>query len=399
MPSGIPQGVGGDGMPLIAAGVVGGRARGSQINVMQNQAAQKTQQQTTALMGDDLFNAMIQSQESQQRYNKTQYNRYAPVSRVGVAESLWDAVSAPFARKKMQEDKKELFDQQQAYQQRQLQAATQKLMEERKERKEQILPVIQDTFKNMDPKAQEGLALQWAASDSDPKEFLKYVDAEMNQDADVRNDRNGVPRYVGGSKNGEAVFPDVEATPNTQQTLSTEKGLRGEFNKLIAPYQMVNQAYGRVKVSAKNPSAAGDLSLIFNYMKMLDPGSTIREGEFATAQNSTSVPGRIQARYNQLMNGERLAVDQRVDFVDRADSLYQAAKDNAAKTAQAYTLISTKAGVDVDSVIANFSVMDTYAPPEAKALIPPEAIEYLKQHPEQKEAFKAKYGSLPEGVQ
>ena len=221
----------------------------------------------------------------------------------------------------------------------------------------------------------------------------------MNQDADVRNDQNGVPRYVGGANNGERVFPDVEMTPNKQQALSTESGLRGEFNTLIKPYQLVNQAYGRVKVSADNPSAAGDLSLIFNYMKMLDPGSTIREGEFATAQNSTSVPGQIQARYNQLMSGERMNVTQREDFVNRADSLYKAAQQNAEKTAQAYTLIATKAGVDTDAVIANFSVMDNYAAPKAVVSIPPSAIEYLKKNPEHKEAFKRKYGSLPEGVQ
>ena len=58
-------------------------------------------------------------------------------------------------------------------------------------------------------------------------------------------------------------------------------------------------------------------------MKVLDPGSTVREGEFATAQNSASVPDRLRAKYNQVMRGEKLAPAQRADFVDRAGSLFK----------------------------------------------------------------------------
>ena len=38
------------------------------------------------------------------------------------------------------------------------------------------------------------------------------------------------------------------------------------------------------------PDAAGDMALIFSYMKMLDPNSTVREGEYATAQDAGSIP-------------------------------------------------------------------------------------------------------------
>jgi len=38
-------------------------------------------------------------------------------------------------------------------------------------------------------------------------------------------------------------------------------------------------------------------------MKILDPGSVVREGEFATAQNSAGIPERIRAKYNR--NTER----------------------------------------------------------------------------------------------
>ena len=56
------------------------------------------------------------------------------------------------------------------------------------------------------------------------------------------------------------------------------------------------------------------ISLIFGFMKMLDPGSVVREGEFATAQNAASIPDRIRNAYNRALEGTRLNPQQREMF-------------------------------------------------------------------------------------
>lgn len=86
----------------------------------------------------------------------------------------------------------------------------------------------------------------------------------------------------------------------------------------------MDSAYRKIASAANNPSAAGDLSLIFGYMKMLDPGSTVREGEFATAQNATGVPERVLNSYNRVMSGERLSETQRSDFSGQAKNVWDA---------------------------------------------------------------------------
>ena len=48
--------------------------------------------------------------------------------------------------------------------------------------------------------------------------------------------------------------------------------------------------------------------------------------------------------------------DQRADFVNRSEKLFNAALGEAQKTADAYTFIAESAGVDVPSVLANFTV-------------------------------------------
>ncbi len=111
----------------------------------------------------------------------------------------------------------------------------------------------------------------------------------------------------------------IETEEKKEENTSTTS-LRKEFNALpeVKEFSKVRSAYNKVKEAGKDPSAAGDLSLIFNYMKILDPGSVVREGEFATAQQATGVSGKIINTYNQLLKGTRLNADQRDDFLNQA---------------------------------------------------------------------------------
>jgi hypothetical protein len=102
-----------------------------------------------------------------------------------------------------------------------------------------------------------------------------------------------------------------------------ETKFRKEYNDQTKPYQEVKSAYGRVLSS--EDTAVGDLSLIFGYMKMLDPGSVVREGEFATAQNAAGVPERITNIYNKVATGQRLSPSQRESFKGQAKGLYSSA--------------------------------------------------------------------------
>lgn len=95
-------------------------------------------------------------------------------------------------------------------------------------------------------------------------------------------------------------------------------------NKQVQDYKNVVISYNTIRSAAENPSAAGDLSLIFQYMKVLDPGSTVREGEFANAQNAAGVPDRIRNLFNNWSKGQRLDEKQRQDFVTQAKKIVDA---------------------------------------------------------------------------
>lgn len=118
--------------------------------------------------------------------------------------------------------------------------------------------------------------------------------------------------------------------------------------------QEVAAAYNRMQNAAKEPSAAGDLSLIFNYMKMLDPRSTVREGEFANAQNAAGVPTKILNTYNNIMSGQRLSAEQRIDFLKNARGSYQAQMDVQNKIDEQYKALAEKNNIPVEDVILMF---------------------------------------------
>lgn len=142
------------------------------------------------------------------------------------------------------------------------------------------------------------------------------------------------------------------------KTFDHEKSLRDKWETSTKDFRDVRDAFGRIKVSAKDPSPSGDLALIFNYMKMLDPGSTVREGEFATAQNSGSAWEILGAKYNKVMEGERLTPSQRTDFVARAKSLYKQQESQAKKASEETRRLARQYKLDPERVVLDQGLFD-----------------------------------------
>lgn len=163
-----------------------------------------------------------------------------------------------------------------------------------------------------------------------------------------------IRQYGEGSPQVMAFDELTAAGPEGGPKLSDVGGMRKEFTAQSQDFVKVRDSYNRIETSAKNPSAAGDLALIFNYMKMLDPGSTVREGEFATAQNSAGVDQRIVAQYNKVISGERLAPKTRNDFVSRSRSFMTEQLKTHLQLEKQYQGIATKSGFDPGQVVVDF---------------------------------------------
>ena len=162
---------------------------------------------------------------------------------------------------------------------------------------------------------------------------------------------DGFKYYLDGSR----VLPNIGIKKDKGDVFKAENDLRDEHQKLSGTFIDVRDAYGRILSNAEKQTAASDLSLIFNYMKMLDPGSVVREGEFANAQNSAGVPDRIRSRYNNVLKGERLAENTRKDFIETAQRLYQTQLSGQTLLDKNYENLSKTYGLNPDNVVLDFT--------------------------------------------
>jgi hypothetical protein len=146
-----------------------------------------------------------------------------------------------------------------------------------------------------------------------------------------------------------------------KESFDTAGKLRTELAGLPTAKTMqdVSASYNRVQASAKDPSPAGDLALLFNYMKMLDPGSAVRESEFANAASAGSIPVQIRAQWEKVRSGQRLTPEQRADFVSRAGGMYGSQLDQFKKLSSDYERLAINSGANPDDVLLN---MEANAP-------------------------------------
>lgn len=178
------------------------------------------------------------------------------------------------------------------------------------------------------------------------------VTTKPDDSREMREDQNGVLRYLDGAQ--EAVFPEVERVAPTlanKDRFDQAKVIRGEIATATKDFTEIANAWDRIAASASDPSAAGDMALIFNYMKMLDPGSTVREGEYANARNAAGIPERIRRAFNSAKDGEQLTPTMRADFFNQAENIFEAAQGRASSITDEFVRLAESAGLTRDDVV------------------------------------------------
>jgi len=133
-----------------------------------------------------------------------------------------------------------------------------------------------------------------------------------------------------------------------------ESKMRKEYTDNTKDFVKVRDAYGRMLAVGSPETLAdegpADLALIFNYMKMLDPGSTVREGEFANAENAGGAWSKVGVQYNKLLGGARLTPQVRASFLKSAKGLYDAAEGGEKKVRAGIERIAKGYGLNTENI-------------------------------------------------
>ena len=161
--------------------------------------------------------------------------------------------------------------------------------------------------------------------------------------------------------------PPLSSNLTTGQVMMAGR-FADDFNRDSKDYLNRLSSYSTIRQagSPENASAAGDLVLIFAFMKMVDPTSTVRESEQASAQNTAGVPERIRTLYNKMLKGERLSKEQRLDFIGQSETIFRDAQKRQRAIATVYGDRAERAGLDRRDVVIDFDTIFEVPLPGAK---------------------------------
>lgn len=180
--------------------------------------------------------------------------------------------------------------------------------------------------------------------------------SQAEMDEQIRRD------LLGGGKGAMTSPADLFKAENT---------LRDEHSKQSQTFVKIRDAFSKVNEAAKNPNAASDIALIFSYMRILDPESVVREGEFATAEKARGVPDTILNTYNRLLKGERLNNEQRAKFVGEAKKVYDSQRRSQDKLDKTYRGLADRYGLNAENIVQDLALDDPAAqlPQAARAAL------------------------------
>ena len=192
----------------------------------------------------------------------------------------------------------------------------------------------------------------------------------------VQYNKQGQPRIAQGAMPYEAQSPDIRAVeyisgtplagtgaagirdvgqyrqqiaPRTQVTVpvdmtggqkgfENEMKLAGAFKQepIYKDYNDMKSSFGQVVSSLSQGTPIGDVAGATKVMKLLDPGSVVRETELGIAMAAAGRMDRLNNYFTNMMTGQKLTPTQREDFKALSNELYAAAGDAYNKKRREY---------------------------------------------------------------
>ena len=108
------------------------------------------------------------------------------------------------------------------------------------------------------------------------------------------------------------------------------------------------QAYESMMQAAADPSAKGDLTMVYSFIRALDPDSVVREGEVKLVEANRSIPDQIKGYAQKLATGKNLLPEERQDLIKQARTLTETDYKRSRNDVKAYRDNAGRLGLDPD---------------------------------------------------
>jgi len=111
--------------------------------------------------------------------------------------------------------------------------------------------------------------------------------------------------------------------------------------------------YNLIKNLTQNPTPTGDTTLLYSLFKVLDPTSTVREGEVNMVMQSRSIPNQLKGYAQKIAGGGSLLPKERQEILKIAEQRVNVRKSNVEKNRKAFIDNAKRFDLDPDVYVPN----------------------------------------------
>ena len=122
---------------------------------------------------------------------------------------------------------------------------------------------------------------------------------------------------------------------NVSNVMNAANAMENTFMDM--DWKKINGKMRLMKYDIAEPSGAGDMAMVFSFMKMLDPGSVVREGEFKTAAGMNPQYLFLARKWNKMAKGTMFTTSDRLSFVDAVNKVLKAKVQDANRVYKMYS--------------------------------------------------------------
>lgn len=166
-----------------------------------------------------------------------------------------------------------------------------------------------------------------------------------------------------------------------------------QYNTLTTGYRTSAGAYNKILESFKQGTLAGDIGGVYAFIKLLDPNSTVREGEVVLTSQAPAIAQKLALVYARMAKGQLYTQGQRDGITKEAQKLFEVEQRQYDLTLDQYRSLAVKQGID-PKVFPDYTMKKTENIAEG-IMKDPSIPDNLK-----KQAYEAiKAGADPDNVQ
>jgi len=201
----------------------------------------------------------------------------------------------------------------------------------------------------------------------DVKEARQVLGIMTPVDEMTQTERALVRAYIDRKDAGKAPKVSVDLKDPTAVAMAGLK-LQGDIRQDLKGPKDTATAYQTMYNAATNPTQKGDTTMLYTFFKVLDPQSTVREGEIEMIKQSRSIPEKFKGMAIKLASGQTLLESERADLLNQAYQYVANQQRGVTETIDMYKDYAKAFGLNPEKAVPN-PFADIKKPPSKTVMI------------------------------